>query len=161
MWTLSNAISLSRVPLAFAFLQENVQIRIAAILLALFTDFLDGYLARRNKAITRIGTIIDPLTDKFFVLFALITLTIEQQLAFWKVLSMFSRDFAIVLFGFWLFLKSKLFEYRPRAILFGKITTGLQLLVLIALTALIPIPGEVFVGFIFLGIFSFIELMLR
>src|ERR1700722_2169126 len=37
-------------------------------LLALFTDFLDGYLARRWKAETAFGRVVDPFVDKVLVL---------------------------------------------------------------------------------------------
>src|ERR1700722_4188253 len=36
-------------------------------LLALFTDFLDGYLARRWKAETAFGRVVDPFVDKILV----------------------------------------------------------------------------------------------
>lgn len=47
MFTLPNLISLTRLPLALVFLQENTFYRIAALILAMLSDALDGYYARR------------------------------------------------------------------------------------------------------------------
>ncbi len=62
----SNVLSLSRALFAFAFLQENAMIRVLAIALAMLSDFLDGYLARRQKTASQFGAILDPIMDKIF-----------------------------------------------------------------------------------------------
>jgi phosphatidylglycerophosphate synthase len=41
------------------------------VLLALLTDFFDGLTARKRNQITRLGTVLDPMTDKVFALTAL------------------------------------------------------------------------------------------
>ena len=62
--------------LVAALVQESVQFRIggflftndylalAVFLAAAFTDLLDGFLARRWKQITTLGTLLDPIADK-------------------------------------------------------------------------------------------------
>ncbi len=161
MLSLPNILSLFRIPLAFLFLQANPFIRSLAIILALITDGLDGFLARRNSCISRLGTLLDPLTDKFFVLFALIMLLNEQNLELWKILALFSRDFAITIYGFYLFFKGKLAEYRFRAIWWGKVSTVMQLILLMAMIWQIPLPASAFIMFIILGLLSLGELFLR
>ncbi len=61
---------------------------VAALLFALaaFTDLLDGYLARRLHAISRLGTFLDPLVDKAMVLGVLSAFAWEGLLPWWIVL---------------------------------------------------------------------------
>ena len=42
----------------------NEQVALAIFLAAAFTDLMDGYLARRWKQITTVGTLLDPIADK-------------------------------------------------------------------------------------------------
>lgn len=161
MLTLPNFISLLRLPLAFAFLQDNSSIRLLAVIVAAMTDALDGFLARRYRQTSRLGTILDPLTDKFFVLTALTVFYFENKISILECLTMLSRDFAILLFGGYLILAGRFSSYKVEAIWCGKIFTALQLLVLLALVLGVALPSWFFGLFIALGIMSLAELFLR
>src|SRR5690349_15425978 len=158
MCNLSNSLSLLRAPLAFLFLLENTSLRLAAIILAMITDSIDGYVARRNKAATRLGAILDPAMDKFFVLFALSIFVLEGRLLFWQALIMISRDFALCLFGIYLSLSGYWQSYEFRAIRWGKITTALQFVFLVGLSVAYTFPSYLYMPFILFGALAFYEL---
>lgn len=158
MLSLSNSLSFLRAPLAFLFLIENTSLRILAIVLAMLTDSIDGYLARRRKSVTRFGAILDPAMDKFFVLFTLSVLFTEGKLELWQSCSMISRDFFVCLFGIYLSLSGHWESYKFTSIRWGKVTTALQFIVLIGLTLGVQFPGYLYCVFILFGMLAFIEL---
>lgn len=64
-----------------------------------FTDYLDGYLARRWNQITRLGQLLDPIADRLYILATLIGLLIRGIIPWWLVALLVGRDvvMAIVL----------------------------------------------------------------
>lgn len=159
MWTLSNTLSLLRAPLALLFLSKSVALRLIAIFLAMGTDSIDGYLARRSKSASRFGAILDPAMDKFFVFFTLGILIFEDKVALWESLSMISRDFSLCLFGLYLSLSGHWQSYEFHAIRWGKITTALQFAVLMGLSLGVQFPWYLYISFILMAIFAFYELL--
>ena len=70
-------------------------IGVAIFLAAALTDWLDGYLARRRRQITAIGTWLDPVADKLLVSSALIAM-VEMGLApAWMVVILVGREVAV------------------------------------------------------------------
>jgi CDP-diacylglycerol--glycerol-3-phosphate 3-phosphatidyltransferase len=108
---LPNALTLLRiffVPLLVAALvQESWSIQIdhlhitnewlalAVFLAAALTDLLDGYLARRWKQITTVGTLLDPIADKLLVSSALIALVQVRIIPAWMAILVVGREFAV------------------------------------------------------------------
>lgn len=158
MISVSNGLSLLRAPLAFLFLSESIAFRIAAIILAMLTDSIDGYLARRCKSVTRLGAILDPTMDKFFVFFALTVLMSEGRLELWQGCAMISRDFFLCVFGIYLSLAGHWESYQFRSIRWGKVTTALQFLILIGLTLGATFPTFMYAIFVVFGLLAFLEL---
>jgi len=64
-------------------------------LAAALTDLLDGYLARRWKQVTTVGTLLDPIADKLLISAALISLVQIRLLPGWLVVLIISREFAV------------------------------------------------------------------
>ncbi len=63
--------------------------------LAVATDYLDGYFARRRNQVTRLGIILDPLADKLLTAAAFLSL-VEMGLApAWMVTIVLGRELAV------------------------------------------------------------------
>ena len=62
---------------------------------AAVTDWVDGYLARRFKAVTTLGKLMDPLADKLLVTTALIMLIPLGRLPAWVALVILSREMMV------------------------------------------------------------------
>ncbi len=159
-FTFSNLLSFIRGPLALLFLIDNIYYRLLAIVLAMATDCLDGYLARRYHKTSSLGVVLDPLMDKFFVCFAVTILVYEHKMVLWEMLALLSRDFAILLFGFYLLVRGAWSSFKFRSIWCGKVTTTLQFCVLIAAIFHLHIPASIYGCFVVLGILALGELCL-
>ena len=151
MITASNALTLLRGPLALLFLFEQPSLRVAAVLGAILSDSIDGWLARRFRATSRVGAMLDPIMDKFFVLFVVLVFISEHKLAVWQLFAMASRDIALLLFGGVLLAQKRLGTYTFKPVVGGKISTALQFLILTALTLGYQVPALVYTSFYGIG----------
>lgn len=158
MLTWPNLLSVLRLPLIFLLFQDNPFYRAAAIFLAMVTDVLDGYLARKFNQESRFGTWIDPITDKIFVFAALYLFYHEGKLLIWQGVALMGRDLAVFSFGIYLVTKDVLQQYQVKAIFWGKVTTALQFFVLFALIFYGRLPDYVYFPFIVFSILAFYEL---
>ena len=78
-----------------AVLVSNAFLALAIFLIAGATDLLDGYLARRWKQITTVGTLLDPIADKLLISAALISLVQIRRVPAWMVVLIIGREFAV------------------------------------------------------------------
>lgn len=133
LFTIPNAVSMLRLPLAAAFLITDSTLgRVLVVCAAALSDFADGFLARRIRSHDRrAGELVDPITDKLFILIALITFAVRRELSVGALLIVLVRD----LYNSIAFLLLKVWRWPIdfKARLTGKTVTVLQLLLLLAL----------------------------
>lgn len=67
-------------------------------IIASFTDFLDGYIARKFNMVTKLGQLIDPLADKILTLAVFVELTALGEIPAWVVILILSRELTISIF---------------------------------------------------------------
>jgi len=102
MLNVPNALTISRillVPLLVVVLLTEIEDKewwgLALFLLASLTDFLDGFIARRWKKITRLGKLLDPAADKILTSAAFISLVELGVAPAWIVMAIIAREFAV------------------------------------------------------------------
>lgn len=73
----------------------NQIIAVLIFIIAASTDGLDGYIARKNKIVTNLGKLLDPLADKLLVAAVLVSLVDMGKLDAWIAIVIISREFAV------------------------------------------------------------------
>jgi cardiolipin synthase len=97
--TIPNALSFVRLLLVPVFavliLFKDDWAAVAVLMISGFTDYLDGWLARRWGQVTRIGQLLDPLADRLYILTTLLGLAYRDILPWWLVAVLIARDAAV------------------------------------------------------------------
>lgn len=95
--TVPNALSLLRLVGVPVFLWLLLRLHAdgwAAIVLVVagLTDYLDGQIARRFNAFSRLGQLLDPLADRLYILATLVGLVLRDGIPWWWALVLVGRD---------------------------------------------------------------------
>ena len=56
------------------------------------SDWVDGFLARRLKQVSRLGELLDPLADRLYIFATLIALTVRGVLPWWFTIALVARE---------------------------------------------------------------------
>ena len=100
--TLPNILTCVRVLLIPVFMvlayQNNMPCDIASLIVyvvACLTDYVDGYLARKNNQVTNFGKFMDPVADKLLVMAALLIFIEDGTIPAWAVAIILGREFIV------------------------------------------------------------------
>ena len=121
-----------------------------------WTDFFDGYIARRTNSVTELGKLLDPLADRVLIVALTLALIADGVLPLWLALAIVGRD-VLVLIAF-PFLERRGVPRIPVNRV-GKTATASLLtgLTLLALSQAYPrvggaeLAGDTGLGFVILG----------
>ncbi len=100
--TVPNLISLVRIlalPIVYLDIVGGHELR-ALVVVALIagTDFVDGWIARRFDQVSRIGQLLDPISDRLLIIVVGVAMIVSGILPLWIVAVLVARD-ALVLTG--------------------------------------------------------------
>ncbi len=103
--TIPNLLSFGRIALVPVFLwlllvpRETWSDLLALFILGLsaFTDWLDGYLARRWNQITRIGQLLDPVADRLYIVATVVAFVLRDIIPLWFAVLIVARDVVLAL----------------------------------------------------------------
>ncbi len=103
MWNISNQLSLLRlfltIPCAIALWYDLRIFTLIIAFIAIVSDYLDGYLARKLNQVTDLGKILDPIADKVLVLTIIVVMILKNDIPLWLASFIIFRDIAILLGG--------------------------------------------------------------
>ncbi|NLO19823.1 MAG: CDP-alcohol phosphatidyltransferase family protein, partial [Ignavibacteria bacterium] len=120
---ISNSLSLLRIifviPIVLLLLNGLNTTAFIVSLIAMSTDFFDGYFARKLKQESELGKILDPLADKILIGAIVLTLFFMSDFPLWLACLVVGRDLLILTGG--LILSKKIKNVTPSNI-YGKIT---------------------------------------
>ena len=125
-----NLITLSRLPfvplIIYCLSQQDSRAYQMASLgltaICFFTDWLDGYLARRLNQVSTLGKTIDPIVDKIIVIAFVIALFLYRDFPLWAALIFLCKDFILMILGL---ITIKLRKTAVSANIYGKINLWL------------------------------------
>ncbi|EKD51124.1 MAG: hypothetical protein ACD_62C00339G0002 [uncultured bacterium] len=113
----------------YFFLVAKFAIALVILVIASITDITDGLLARRFNMGTKIGSVLDPLADKFLMLISFLVLSTQTILPWQLATIVIGRDFYIVFGVMYLYFVKKLkIHFQPTML--SKRTTFFQFMCL-------------------------------
>jgi cardiolipin synthase (CMP-forming) len=107
------------VSIFFSHSSNSLLYSIIIFLLAGFTDFLDGYLARKYKLITKAGIVLDPLADKLMLITVLTCLVLNMYIPIWVLIIIAAKEAFMIFCGVFLYKKGIVISSN----IFGKAST--------------------------------------
>jgi cardiolipin synthase len=126
VWTLPNILSMVRLAGVPVFLwlvlgPEWDGWALVLLMVSGFTDWLDGYLARKLDQRSTLGEILDPVADRLYILAVVVGLALREIIPWWMAVLLPLRD--ALLWGLVPFLRTRGYSALPVHFL-GKAATA-------------------------------------
>lgn len=119
----------------------SIKIFAAAVYAAAsFTDFLDGYIARKYSLISNLGKILDPLGDKLMTLAVLACITLDRVIPVWVVITALIKELFMLLGG--AIIRKREGGEIPSSNIIGKTSTVVFFVVCVTLMLFRNIPAK-------------------
>lgn len=100
IWTIPNVISFIRlafVPVFFWLLVTGQDgPALAVLIVATASDFVDGFIARTFNQVTRLGTLLDPASDRLFITASVLGLAIRGMIPVPLLVVVIARDLVLL-----------------------------------------------------------------
>lgn len=99
-WNVANAVTMGRIVAApvtgYCILGGEFGMALGGLLYAGGSDWLDGYLARRFRIRTVMGSYLDPLADKLLISTTTICLAYQEVIPLWLAALIIGRDIGLI-----------------------------------------------------------------
>jgi cardiolipin synthase len=130
IWTVPNQITFLRLGFLPFFLilmsYERYKWALLVLVIAGFSDGIDGLIARKFNQRSSLGAYLDPIADKLLLSSSFIVLAFKGQLAWWLTILVLSRDILILIVAVVIILVSGYRPFPPS--MYGKFTTFFQII---------------------------------
>lgn len=114
------------IPIFILILQNRFSLVLWVAFAAGITDALDGWIARKFDAVSRYGSVMDPLSDKVLMVFSYLAFTVSGLVPLWFMGLIALRDILIVVGAL---LYHKVYgHYEMEPSITGKLSTFVQIL---------------------------------
>jgi len=142
IWTVPNQITFLRLGFLPLFLilmsYERYKWALLVLVIAGFSDGIDGLIARKFNQRSSLGAYLDPIADKLLLSSSFVVLAFEKQIAWWLTILVLSRDVLILIVAAVIILASGYRPFPPS--IYGKFTTFFQIVLvfMVVLAAAYP-----------------------
>jgi cardiolipin synthase (CMP-forming) len=142
IWTVPNQITFLRLGFLPLFLilmsYERYKWALLVLVIAGFSDGIDGLIARKFDQRSSLGAYLDPIADKLLLSSSFVVLAFEKQIAWWLTILVLSRDVLILIVAAVIILASGYRPFPPS--IYGKFTTFFQIILvfMVVLAAAFP-----------------------
>jgi len=134
IWTVPNQITFLRLGFLPLFLilmsYEKYKWALLVLVIAGFSDGIDGLIARKFNQRSSLGAYLDPIADKLLLSSSFVVLAFKKQLAWWLTILVLSRDILILIVAAVIILASGYRPFPPS--IYGKSTTFSQIVLVFA-----------------------------